>query len=361
MEGIRAMKRARILPENALARCSSGPAAFRETAHAAALKFSPTAPICHWNAVNPWSPPIVRLQYVALLSLFVSLPAAALTFQPRLEHAEWHAEGDQFECRLIQPIKSFGGVGQFVRRAGELPTFQLISRERWLGNGAATLVVGAAPWRPEHRDMPLGQVKVDNGEVLLKSDNQQAARLLTGLMEGRSPLVRHRTRQTNEYMEVRLLPARFGQAFREFQQCTTQLLPVNFDQVKYLQLSFASSGIDLSDETRKQLDKVLLLLKADPTINSIRLEGHSDNTGNRLTNRDLSRRRALAVANYLKEQGIPEGQITIRFHGERYPLVPNNSEANRGKNRRVTLYLDRLSEEQIEQERLARNASAQPA
>lgn len=52
----------------------------------------------------------MRLQYVALLSLFVSLPAAALTFQPRLEHAEWHAEGDQFECRLIQPIKSFGGV-----------------------------------------------------------------------------------------------------------------------------------------------------------------------------------------------------------------------------------------------------------
>src|SRR5690606_28132056 len=97
------------------------------------LKFSPTAPICHWNAVIPWSPPIVRLQYAALLSLFVSLPSVALTFQPRLEHAEWQAEGDQFECRLIQPIKSFGGVGQFVRRAGELPTFQLISRERWLG------------------------------------------------------------------------------------------------------------------------------------------------------------------------------------------------------------------------------------
>ncbi len=87
----------------------------------------------------------MRLQYAALLSLFVSLPSVALTFQPRLEHAEWRAEGDQFECRLIQPIKTFGGVGQFVRRAGEQPTFQLISRERWLGNGAATLLVAAAP------------------------------------------------------------------------------------------------------------------------------------------------------------------------------------------------------------------------
>lgn len=304
----------------------------------------------------------MRLQYAALLSLFVSLPSVALTFQPRLEHAEWQAEGDQFECRLIQPIKTFGGVGQFVRRAGELPTFQLISRERWLGTGAATLVVGAAPWRPEHRDMPLGQVKVaNNDELLLKSDNRQAARLLTGLMEGRSPLVRHRTRQTNEYMEVRLLPARFGQAFREFQQCTTQLLPVNFDQVRYLQLSFANSGIDLGDAARRELDRVLLLIKADPSINSIRLEGHSDNTGNRLTNRDLSRRRAMAVAAYLKGKGIPEGQISVRFHGERYPLVPNSSEANRGKNRRVTLYLDRLPEAEAEAERLARSNSAQPA
>src|SRR5699024_5367871 len=148
---------------------------------------------------------------------------------------------------------------QFVRRAGEQPTFQLISRERWLGNGAATLLVAAAPWRPEHSDVSIGKVKVDGDQVLLKSDNQQAARLLTGLMEGRSPLVRHRTRQTNEYMEVRLLPARFGQAFREFQQCTTQLLPVNFDQVKYLQLSFANSGIDLGDAARRELDRVLLL------------------------------------------------------------------------------------------------------
>jgi hypothetical protein len=44
---------------------------------------------------------------------------------------------------------------------------------------------------------------------------------------------------------------------------------------------------------------------------------------------------------YLKANGVPETQITIRFHGERYPLVPNKSEANRAKNRRVTLHLER--------------------
>jgi len=42
----------------------------------------------------------VRQYYLALLSVFASLPAAALTFQTRLENIEWKVEGDQFECRL---------------------------------------------------------------------------------------------------------------------------------------------------------------------------------------------------------------------------------------------------------------------
>ena len=74
------------------------------------------------------------------------------------------------------------------------------------------------------------------------------------------------------------------------------------------------------------------------------LDGYSDNSGNRLTNRELSRRRALAVMNYLQENGLQESQITMRFHGEQYPLVPNTSAANRAKNRRVSVRLERMPE-----------------
>jgi hypothetical protein len=51
---------------------------------------------------------------------------------------------------------------------------------------------------------------------------------------------------------------------------------------------------------------------------------------------------ALAVAEYFKAHGIAEEQITVRFHGERYPLVKNNS-ANRARNRRVNIQLDRVA------------------
>ncbi|MNP57482.1 flagellar motor protein MotD [compost metagenome] len=46
---------------------------------------------------------------------------------------------------------------------------------------------------------------------------------------------------------------------------------------------------------------------------------------------------------YLKAHGVPEEQITVRFHGERYPLARNNTAANRARNRRVNIQLDRVT------------------
>src|SRR5690606_27863069 len=114
-----------------------------------------------------------------------------------------------------------------------------------------------------------------------------------------------------------------------------------FDQVRVSQIGFPNGGVDLEATARARLDVVLRFLAADPTVNRVVLDGHSDNSGNRLTNRDLSRRRGLAVMESLTANGVPDEQITLRFHGEQYPLVANNSAANRAKNRRVTLRLER--------------------
>ncbi|MWV13432.1 OmpA family protein [Pseudomonas sp. R-28-1W-6] len=287
--------------------------------------------------------PVVRQPYFALSSLFVGLclstQVAAISFQTRMEKVEWKVEGDQFECRLAQPVADFGS-GEFVRRAGEQATFRLKARERWLGAGSATLLAAAAPWQPGRGDINLGPVTVVAGEVPFNSSQEQAARLLTGLLEGRSPLVRHRTSVGGDSLDVRLLPIKFAQAYNDYLKCTAGLLPVNFDQIRKAQIGFPS-GVVLDDVGRAKLDIILAFLKADPSVNRIELDGHSDNSGNRLGNRDLSRRRAIAVEEYLKASGVPAEQIVVRFHGERYPLVPNKGESNRAKNRRVTLTLSR--------------------
>ncbi|WP_137972621.1 OmpA family protein [Pseudomonas sp. F(2018)] len=301
-----------------------------------------------------------------LLSLFASLPwcmpAAAITFQTRMEKVEWTVEGDQFECRLSQPIADFGS-GEFVRRAGEQATFRLRARERWLGAGSATLLAAAAPWQPGRGDINLGALSIGSGEVPFNSNQEQAGRLLTGLMEGRSPLVRHRTLQGGDSLEVRLLPIKFNQAYNDYLKCTVGLLPVNFDQIRQTQLGFPGGGTTLEPLAQAKIDIILDFIKADPTVNRIQLDGHSDNSGNRLTNRDTSRRRAVAVEEYLKSRGIPAEQIIVRFHGERYPLVKNSGEANRAKNRRVTMTLSRepVAETPAEPAPSAPPATSEPA
>ncbi|MHC8331601.1 flagellar protein MotY [Pseudomonas sp. LB3P25] len=283
----------------------------------------------------------MRQRYLALLSVFASLPAMALTFQTRLENIEWTVEGDKFECRLSQPITDFGS-GEFVRRAGEQATFRLKAYNAMIGGGSATLLAAAAPWQPGRGDINLGSVQIGRGDVLFNSSQVQAGRLISGLMDGRSPVVRHYSGD-GRVSEVRLLPVRFSKAFNDYQGCVAKLLPKNFEQVKQSEIGFPGEGIDLDAQAKAQLQVMLDFMRADPTVNHIELDGHSDNSGNRLTNRDLSRRRALAVMEFFKANGVQESQITVRFHGERYPLAPNTNSANRAKNRRVNVHLARVA------------------
>lgn len=280
----------------------------------------------------------MRQRYLALLSVFASLPALAMNFQTRLENVEWKVAGDQFECRLGQPVANFGSA-EFVRRAGEQAVFRLNSVSHLLGTGSATLLAAAAPWQPGRGDINLGSVRLGHGETLLTSSQSQASGLINGLLEGRMTLIR--SQSGSQPVEIRLLSARFGQAFGEYQACAAKLLPMNYDQLRLSDVGFPR-GLELDTAAKARLDKLLAFMKADPSVNHVQLDGHSDNSGNRLVNRDLSRRRALAVQDYLLAHGLSESQITLRFHGESYPLVANNNAANRARNRRVSIELSRV-------------------
>lgn len=282
----------------------------------------------------------MRLAVFLILVGVLVRPALALTFQTPLEHVEWSVEGDRFECRLAQPVKGFG-QGEFVRRAGEGPTFRLQAQEAWLSRGSATLLAAAAPWRAGQGDINLGIVLVPVSSDALYTSPLQAGRLLSGLLEGRGPLIRHRTQQ-GDRLEVRIMPARFSDAYQRYLECTAGLLPYNFDQLKQTRIAFVDTNMVLSESALGRLKAIVDYLKEDPSVNKIEVDGHSDSWGNRLTNREISRQRALTVQQYFLDQGIPEEQIVVRFHGERYPIKPNNTAANRALNRRVNIVLSRV-------------------
>jgi len=63
--------------------------------------------------------------------------------------------------------------------------------------------------------------------------------------------------------------------------------------------------------------------------------GHTDSVGTDTYNLALSERRAEAAAAYLAAQGVDRARLSSRGLGESEPVAPNDSDAGRGKNRRV--------------------------
>lgn len=69
----------------------------------------------------------------------------------------------------------------------------------------------------------------------------------------------------------------------------------------------------------------------------VTVEGHSDDRGDEIYNALLSAKRAKNVADYFIAFGIGSTQVSYKGWGKDKPLVPNTSEANRAKNRRVEI------------------------
>lgn len=84
----------------------------------------------------------------------------------------------------------------------------------------------------------------------------------------------------------------------------------------------------------KILDEVVGVLNDNPKI-SLEVQGHTDNVGGDAYNMKLSQSRSDAVRAYLVAHGIGPSRLTAKGYGYHQPLVPNDTAANRGLNRRV--------------------------
>ena len=83
------------------------------------------------------------------------------------------------------------------------------------------------------------------------------------------------------------------------------------------------------------LDQVVSVLQAHPEIRRISVEGHADDRGTELRNRELSQRRARAVAQYLRSHGVARGRVTHQGFGSTRPIAQGDTEEAHAQNRRV--------------------------
>ena len=111
-------------------------------------------------------------------------------------------------------------------------------------------------------------------------------------------------------------------------------------------LNFEFGKAEIKKDSYPYLDNLVDTLLKSKTW-KLDIEGHTDDTGSDDFNMKLSQKRADAVKEYLVSKGISEDLITPQGYGETKPLVPNNSNSNREKNRRVEFKIIKPNNEVI--------------
>jgi OOP family OmpA-OmpF porin len=104
-------------------------------------------------------------------------------------------------------------------------------------------------------------------------------------------------------------------------------------------INFNTGSAEISSSSTREVEKIYnLLIQAENT--KLTVVGHTDNVGNPASNLALSKSRAEAVVNYLKQKGIPANRFQmVDGRGQNEPVADNGTAAGKAKNRRVVITL----------------------
>jgi chemotaxis protein MotB len=104
---------------------------------------------------------------------------------------------------------------------------------------------------------------------------------------------------------------------------------------------FDSGKVELKGATSKELDHIASVLKSKYAGRDIDVAGHTDadpiKKSKWADNWELSSQRALTVARYLIQKGIPENKVKAVGCGSARPIASNSTAAGKQKNRRVEI------------------------
>lgn len=282
--------------------------------------------------------------------------AAGARYQVPLDESAWSVESSIFACTLSHEIPYYG-KGVFAHLAGESANFQLLSSTPRLETGKASLMAKAPSWKGGKTQRDLGYVPVRRGKQPVQLDAKLAEQMLSQLYAGNEiEFTRAPWYGAEASSKVLLSNVNFQLAYTQYLDCLADLLPVNFEQIRRTAIYFPVGADYPQSKELQKIDNIAIYVKADKSVQAFFVDGHTDSRGNREENLDLSKRRAEWVVEQLVQRGVPKEKITTRWHGERYPVASNRTQAGRDENRRVTIRL----EKEIPEASLSKQAAAKP-
>ncbi len=125
-----------------------------------------------------------------------------------------------------------------------------------------------------------------------------------------------------------------------FTEATEDIKTAEAVSTKSVSIIFPSGSFTLDDNMKYIIDNEFLDIAKSFGNSRIRIEGNTDNVGSADANRELSRKRAQTVADYLiNEHRFDRNRFIIVGNGPDKPIASNNTADGRSKNRRTDFEL----------------------
>ncbi|MBX3189851.1 MAG: OmpA family protein [Labilithrix sp.] len=117
------------------------------------------------------------------------------------------------------------------------------------------------------------------------------------------------------------------------------------DQIEF---EFDEARIKQTPKTLAALEQLADVMKQNPQITKLRVEGHTDNVGRAKHNDKLSKARAEAVAKWLAQHDVDPSRVVTFGYGASRPLASNDTADGRAQNRRTEYYVHELEGKTLE-------------
>ncbi len=128
-----------------------------------------------------------------------------------------------------------------------------------------------------------------------------------------------------------------AEAFRSDHPEGTDLAALAEKESIDLDIAFAPNRSTIDPKYKAGMKEAAAFIAAHPGAQVV-VEGHTDSTGSRSTNKKLSQKRADTVRWIMvRDYGVDPKRITAKGFGESMPIADNETPAGRAKNRRVLM------------------------
>jgi len=105
------------------------------------------------------------------------------------------------------------------------------------------------------------------------------------------------------------------------------------------QIHFAFNSATILPDSFPLMQKIADIFNQTPAIKKVAIEGHTDNKGSAVYNKNLSQNRANSVMQWLVQHGVAANRLEAHGYGLEKPIADNNTEEGRAANRRVEFHI----------------------